>query len=151
MDTNTYLCRAHAIESDLSWSFFQAVIKEKFAFQVHGLSIEAPGMKTQPWARIDFVQELRALVEIAVDGRKGGDDGGGAEPVGDGGEVGQVSLDAGLQDRRLADVTKRAPVLVQKLAQLSTHHSKMRGENKNPADRLRNIFESISGLLSWRV
>ena len=148
MDTNTYLCRAHAIESDLSWSFFQAVIKEKFAFQVHGLSIEAPGMKTQPWARMDFVQELRALVEIAVDGRKGGDDGGGAEPVGDGGEVGQVSLDAGLQDRRLADVTKRAPVLVQKLAQLSTHHSKMRGENKNPADRLRNIFESISGLLS---
>ena len=151
MDTNTYLCRAHTIQSDLSWSFFQAVIKEKFAFQVHGLSIEAPGMKTQPWARIDFVQELRALVEIAVDGRKGGDDGGGAEPVGDGGEVGQVSLDAGLQDRRLADVTKRAPVLVQKLAQLSTHHSKMRGENKNPADRLRNIFESISGLLSWRV
>ena len=148
MDTNTYLCRAHAIESDLSWSFFQAVIKEKFAFQVHGLSIEAPGMKTQPGARIDFVQELRALVEIAVDGREGGDDGGGAEAVGDGGEVGQVSLYAGLQDGRLADVTQGAPVLVQKLAQLSTHHSKMRGENKNPADRLRNIFESISGLLS---
>ena len=148
MDTNTYLCRAHAIESDLSWSFFQAVIKEKFAVQVHGLSIQAPGMKTQPGARIDFVQELRALVEIAVDGREGGDDGGGAKPVGDGGKVGQVPLDAGLQDRRLADVTQRAPVLVQKLTQLSTHHSKMRGENKNLADRLRNIFESISGLLS---
>ena len=115
MDTNTYLCRAHAIESDLSWSFFQAVIKEKFAFQVHGLSIEAPGMKTQPGARIHFVQELRALVEIAVDGREGGDDGGGAEAVGDHGEVGEVSLYGGVQDRLRPGVAERGAVLVQQV------------------------------------
>ena len=87
MDTNTQLCRAHAIESDLSWSFFQAVIKEKFTVQVHGLSVDAPGVKTKPGARIDFVQELGALVEIAVDGREGRDDGWAPEAVGDGGEV----------------------------------------------------------------
>ena len=87
MDTNTQLCRAHAIESDLSWSFFQTVIKEKFTVQVHGLSIDAPSMKTKPGARIDFVQELGALVEIAVDGREGRDDGWAPEAVGDGGEV----------------------------------------------------------------
>ena len=126
MDTNTYLCRAHAIESDLSWSFFQAVIKEQFTVQVHGFSVDAPGVKTQPGARVNFVKELGALVEIAVDGREGGDDCGAPEAVGDGGEVRQVSLDAGLQERGLADVTQRAAVLVEKLTQLSTHHSKMR-------------------------
>ena len=72
---------------------------------MHGLPVQASGVKTQPGARVNFVQELGALVEIAVDGREGGDDGGAPEAVGDGGEVGQVSLDAGLQDRGLADVT----------------------------------------------
>ena len=79
-------------------------------------------MEAEAGAGVDLVQELGALVEIAVDGGERRDDGGGPEPVGDGGEVGEVSLDAGLQDGRLADVAQRTPVLVQQLTQLPTHH-----------------------------
>ena len=68
-----------------------------------------------------LVQDPEALLHVVVDGAQGGHDGGGAEAVGDGGEVGQVSLDAGLQHGLRPGVAQGAPVLVEKLSQLVTH------------------------------
>ena len=63
-----------------------------------------------------LVQDPQALLHVVVDGAQGGHNGRGAKPVCDGGEVGQVSLDAGLQHGLRPGVTQRTPVLVQKLS-----------------------------------
>ena len=49
-------------------------------------------------ARVDFVQVLDALVHVVLDGRQGGHYSGRAKAVGDHGEVGEVSLDHGVED-----------------------------------------------------
>lgn len=53
-----------------------------------------------------------------LDGCEGGDDGGWAEAVGDEGEVGEVTLDGGLQYDLWPGVAQRWPVLVQQVHQL---------------------------------
>ena len=68
-----------------------------------------------------LVQHPQALLDVVVDCAQGGHDGGAPEAVGDGGEVGQVSLDAGLQHGLGPGVAQGAPVLVEKLCQLVTH------------------------------
>ena len=68
-----------------------------------------------------LVQDPQALLHVVVDGAQGRHDGGAPEAVGDGGEVGQVSLDAGLQHGLRPGVAQRAAVLVEKLRQLVTH------------------------------
>ena len=70
---------------------------------------------------VGLVEVLDALVEVVLDGGESRHDGRGAEAVGDGGEVGQVSLDAGLQHGLRPGVAQGAPVLVEKLSQLVTH------------------------------
>ena len=68
-----------------------------------------------------LVQHPEALLHVVVDGAQGGHNGRGSEPVCDGGEVGQVSLNAGLQHGLWPGVTQRTPVLIEKLSQLVTH------------------------------
>ena len=74
------------------------------------------------WAKtrggVNFVQALDALGHVVGDGRERGHDGGGPEPVGDHGEVGEVPLDAGLEDGLRVGVTQRWPVLVEELHEL---------------------------------
>ena len=69
-------------------------------------------MKSQPRAGINLLKILGALLEIVEDGGEGAHDGGGAEPVRDHGEVGEVPLDAGLEDRLRVGVAEWRPVLV---------------------------------------
>ena len=71
------------------------------------------------WA--ELVQALDTLAEVVLDSGDGGHDGGGPEPVGDGGEVGEVPLDAGVQQGLGPRVAQRAAVLVEELHQLVAH------------------------------
>ena len=69
----------------------------------------------------NFVQALHALVHVVLDSCESGHDGGGAEAVSDHGEVGEVSLDARVQDGLRVGVAERRPVLVEELHQLVTN------------------------------
>ena len=80
-------------------------------------------MKSQPRAGINLLKILGALLEIVEDGGEGAHDGGGAEPVRDHGEVGEVTLDGGVQQGRRVGVAERGPVLVQEIYQLLADHS----------------------------
>ena len=74
------------------------------------------------WA--ELVQALDTLAEVVLDSGDGGHDGGGPEPVTDHGEVSEVPLDGGVQERRRVGVTEGRPVLVEKIHQLLADHSK---------------------------
>ena len=74
----------------------------------------------------DFVQTLHALVHIVLDRSESGHDGGGAKPVGDHGEVSEVSLDAGVQDGLWVGVAQGRPILVQQIRKLLADHPKTR-------------------------
>ena len=67
---------------------------------------------------IGLVQVLDALVQIVLDGGEGGHNGGRAKPMGDHGEVGEVALNAGVQDGLGPGVAERGPVLVQQVHEL---------------------------------
>ena len=71
-------------------------------------------------AGAELLQALDALVGVVLDGGDGGHDGGGAEPVSDLREVGEVSLDVGVKDGLGPGVTQRTPILVQEVHQLFT-------------------------------
>ena len=71
---------------------------------------------------VELVQVLDALVHIVLYGRQGGHDGGGPEAVGDHGEVGEGSLDAGVEDGLGPRVAQGGPVLVQQVHQLLADH-----------------------------
>ena len=70
-------------------------------------------MQPQPGAGVNLLKILGALLQIVEDGREGAHDGGGAEPVGDHGEVGEVTLDGRVQQGGRVGVAQRGPVLVQ--------------------------------------
>ena len=101
---------------------FQVVIKKQFAVEVHRLPVQAPGVQRQPGPGVHLVQVLGALAEVVHDGGQRRDDGGGPEPVGDGGEVGEVPLDGGVQHWGVVDVAQWAAVLVQEVGQLLANH-----------------------------
>ena len=100
---------------------FQVVIKKQFAVEVHRLPVQAPGVQRQPGPGVHLVQVLGALAEVVHDGGQRRDDGGGPEPVGDGGEVAEVPLDGGVQQGLGPRVAQRAAVLVEELHQLVAH------------------------------
>ena len=70
---------------------------------------------------IQFVHITDALLHVVLDRPQGRHDGRGPEAVGDGGEVGQMSLDARLQHRWRSGVAQWRPVLVQQLHQFMAH------------------------------
>ena len=69
---------------------------------------------------IDLVQVPGALLHVVLHGPQGGHDGRGAEAVGDVREVGEVSLNAGLQHWLGSGVAQGGPVVVEELHQLLT-------------------------------
>ncbi len=71
-------------------------------------------------AGAELLQALDALVGVILDSGDGGHDGGGAEPVRDLREVGEVPLDVGVEDGLGPGVAQGAPVLVQEIHQLFT-------------------------------
>ena len=71
-------------------------------------------------AGAELLQALDAFVGVVLDGGDGGHDGGGAEPVSDLREVGEVPLDVGVEDGLGPGVAQGAPVLVQEIHQLFT-------------------------------
>ena len=69
---------------------------------------------------IDLVQVPGALLHVVLHGPQGGHDGRGAEAVGDVREVGEMSLNAGLQHWLGSGVAQGGPVVVEELHQLLT-------------------------------
>ena len=86
------------------------------------LEVEAIGVQAQGGRCIGLVHQLQALVQVVLDCRERGDDGRGAEAVCNHGEVGEMSLDAWVQDRLGAGVAQGRPVLVQQVHQLLADH-----------------------------
>ena len=82
-------------------------------------------MKSQPRAGINLLKILGALLEIVEDGGEGAHDGGGAEPVRDHGEVGEVTLYGRVQQWGRVGVAQRRPVLVQQVHQLLRDQSEI--------------------------
>ena len=72
---------------------------------------------------VQLVHVTDALLHIVLDRPQGGHDCWGAEAVGDGGEVGQVSLDTRLQHGWRTGVAQWRPVLVQQVHQLIAEES----------------------------
>ena len=72
---------------------------------------------------VNFVQTFDGFLHVVPDRRESSHDGRGAEAVGDHGEVGEMPLDAGLQDRLGVGVAQWRPVLVQQVHQLLADHS----------------------------
>ena len=83
---------------------------------------------------VNFVQTFDGLLHVVPDRRQSSHDGGGAEAVGDHGEVGEVSLDAGLQDRLGVGVAQWRPVLVQEIHQLLADEIGLEQELFPPVD-----------------
>ena len=71
--------------------------------------------QTRTWIR--FIQVFDALIQVILDGSERSNYGGGSEPVGDHGEVCEVSLDAWVQDGGGSGVTQGRSVLVQQVHQ----------------------------------
>ena len=69
---------------------------------------------------VDLVQVPGALLHVVLHGPQGGHDGRGAEAVGDVREVGEMSLNAGLQHWLGSGVAQGGPVVVEELHQLLT-------------------------------
>ena len=90
---------------------------------MHGLGLQAPRVQAQARAGVDLLQILGALPQVVQDGRQGAHDGRGAEPVGDHGEVGEVTLDGGVQQGGRVGVAEGGAVLVQQVHQLLADHS----------------------------
>ena len=87
-------------------------------------------------AGVELVQEAPTLLHIVLHRIEGGHDGGRAEAVGDHGEVGEVSLYGGVQDRLRPGVAERGAVLVQQVHQLLAD---------NPGNKkINKIFLSLS-------
>ena len=91
---------------------------------MHGLGIQSPGVDPKTGARVDLLEILGALLQIVEDGCEGPHDGWRSEAVSDHGEVSEVTLDGGVQERRRVGVAERRPVLVEKIHQLLADHSK---------------------------
>ena len=70
---------------------------------------------------MQLVHEAETLLHVVLDCAQRGHDGGGPEPVGDGGEVGEVPLDGGVQQGLGPRVAQWATVLVEELHQLVAH------------------------------
>ena len=79
-------------------------------------------MQAQGGRRVGLVHQLQALVQVVLDCCERGDDGRGAEAMSNHGEVGEMSLDAWVQDRLGAGVAQGRPVLVQQVHQLLADH-----------------------------
>ena len=71
-------------------------------------------------SRVNFVQTFDGFLHVVPDRRQGSHDGRGAEAVGDHGEVGEMSLNAGLQHWLGSGVAQGGPVVVEELHQLLT-------------------------------
>ena len=69
---------------------------------------------------VNLVQVPGALLHVVLHGPQGGHDGRGAEAVGDVREVGEMSLNAGLQHWLGSGVAQGGPVVVEELHQLLT-------------------------------
>ena len=69
---------------------------------------------------VDLVQVPGALLHVVLHGPQGGHDGRGAEAVGDVREVGEMSLNAGLQHWLGSGVAQGGPVVIEELHQLLT-------------------------------
>ena len=68
---------------------------------------------------VKTLESFKTQTELSYQYRRhGGHDGGGAEAVADHGEVGEVSLDAGVHQRLGPCVAEGRPVLVQEVNQL---------------------------------
>ena len=83
---------------------------------------------------VNFVQTFDGFLHVVPDRRQGSHDGRGAEAVGDHGEVGKVSLNAGLQDRLGVGVAQWRPVLVQQVHQLLADEIGLEQELFPPVD-----------------
>ena len=66
--------------------------------------------KSRAW--VDFIQIFDALVHVVLDSCECGHYCGGAEAMGDHGEVGEVPLDHGVEDGLGGGVAQGRPVLV---------------------------------------
>ena len=82
------------------------------------LEVEAIGVQAQGGRRVGLVHQLQALVQVVLDCRERGDDGGGAEAVCDEREVSEMSLNTGVQQGLRPGVAEGRPVLVQEVHQL---------------------------------
>ena len=91
---------------------------------MHRLGLQPSRVEPQPRAGVDLLQILGALPQVVQDGRQGAHDGRGAEPVGDHGEVSEMTLDGGVQQGGRVGVAQRRPVLVQQVHQLLADHSR---------------------------
>ena len=91
-------------------------------------------------AGVELVQVLDALVHVVLDGRECGHYCGGAEAMGDHGEVGEVPLDHGVEDGLGGGVAQGRPVLVQQVHQLLGDHPRnswvRNGQNARTEDFL---------------
>ena len=83
---------------------------------------------------VNFVQTFDGFLHVVPYRRQSSHDGRGAEAVGDHGEVGEVTLDAGLQDRLGVGVAQRGPVLVQQVHQLLADEIGLKQELLPPVD-----------------
>ena len=99
--------KARALESQRRSS----LLEDKF-----GVEWRVDVAKSRAW--VDFIQVLDALVHVVLDGRECGHYCGGAEAMGDHGEVGERALDAWVEDRLRSRVAQGRPVLVQQVHQL---------------------------------
>ena len=98
--------------------------KHDFGVEIEALVLQVGGQRGgRCGGGIGLVQVLDALVQVVLDGGEGRHDGGGAEAVGDHGEVGEVALYAGVEDGLGPGVAQGRPVLVQQVHQLLRDHS----------------------------
>ena len=71
------------------------------------LGVEVDWLVVDGLGQAGLLEALEALCQVVLDGCEGGDDGGGAEPVGGVGEVGEVTLDLWLEDHGRLRVAQR--------------------------------------------
>ena len=91
---------------------------------MHRLGIQSSRVNPKAGAGVDLLKILGALLEIVEDGSESAHDGGRPEAVSDHGEVSEVTLYGGVQQRRGVGVAERRPVLVEEIHELLADHSK---------------------------